>query len=111
MANIPESKIKANVELPYVSINVNGTDYKVSAFLFNNRGEVKFADSNTFNKIVFESTHNTPFLLGSFYINDNENSNTLSKVDLGKVTGSISELNSYGDGQEFLRIKIAAKAA
>jgi hypothetical protein len=111
MADIPESKIKANVELPYVSINVNGTDYKVSAFLFNNRGEVKFADSNTFNKIVFESTHNTPFLLGSFYINDNENSNTLSKVDLGKVTGSISELNSYGDGQEFLRIKIAAKAA
>ena len=56
MANVPEAKTKANVDLPHVTINANGTDYKISAFLFNNRGEVKFADSNTFNKVVFESS-------------------------------------------------------
>ncbi len=111
MANVPEAKTKANVDLPHVTINANGTDYKISAFLFNNRGEVKFADSNTFNKVVFESNHNTPFLMGSLYINDNENATTLSKVDLGQVTGSISEYNTYGDGQEFLRIKVAAKTS
>ncbi len=109
MANIPEAKIKAPQDLPHVTINANGTDYKISAFLFNNRGEAKFVDANTLNKIVFESNHNTPFLMGSIYINDNENATTLSKVDLGTMTGSISEYNSYGDGQEFLRIRIAAK--
>ena len=67
MANVPESNIKATPELPHVTINANGTDYKVSVFLSNNRGEAKFIDSNTFNSIVFESNHNTPFLLGSLY--------------------------------------------
>ena len=30
MANTPQSKIKATEGLPYVTINANGTDYKVS---------------------------------------------------------------------------------
>lgn len=116
MANVPESNIKATPELPHVTINANGTDYKVSVFLSNNRGEAKFIDSNTFNSIVFESNHNTPFLLGSLYINDMENAVTLSKVDLDDIygaatSGSISEFNTYGDGDNFIRVKITSKTS
>ena len=112
MANVPESNIKATPELPHVTINANGTDYKVSVFLSNNRGEAKFIDSNTFNSIVFESNHNTPFLLCSLYINDTENAVSLSKVDLGtKGGGSITEFNVFGDGDTFLRVRITAKTS
>ena len=68
MANVPESNIKATPELPHVTINANGTDYKVSTFLTNNRGEAKFIDSNTFNSIVFESNHNTPLSSDETYV-------------------------------------------
>ena len=98
--------------LPSITINANSTDYKISTFLFNNRGEVKFADSNTFHSIIFESNHNTPFLLGSLYINDTENAVSLSKVDLGtKGGGSITEFNVFGDGDTFLRVRITAKTS
>ena len=119
MANTPQSKIKATGELPQVTINANGTDYKVSIFLFNARGESRFIDSSSFHAITIETTHNTPFILGHLALTDELNSSALNKVDLGieerivmkKASAALSEINNYGDGEEFLRIKITSKSS
>ena len=109
MANIVEPKIKPSSDLPHLSINADGTDYKVSVFLFNNDGEIKFVDSNSFNKIVFETVHTTPFLLGTLTVGDEGNMTALNKVDTELSSPLLSEYNSTGDGQEFLRVKISTK--
>ncbi len=54
MADIKQSKIKAVKDFPYVSINANGTDYKVTTFIFNNRGEARYIDSSSLNQIIFD---------------------------------------------------------
>jgi hypothetical protein len=111
MADIKQSKIKAVKDFPYVSINANGTDYKVTTFIFNNRGEARYIDSSSLNQIIFETNHNTPFLLGSLSLNNNENSSTLNKVDFGNHAGVLSEVNSYGDGELFIKIIIKTKSS
>ena len=110
MADIPQAKIKAVKDIPYVSINANGTDYKVTAFLFNNRGEARYIDSSSLYQIVFETNHDTPFLLGSIHLNNDKNLNTLNKADFGSYSGALSEINSYGDGEEFIKITIKSKS-
>ena len=111
MADIPQAKIKAVRDFPHVSINANGTDYKVTAFLFNSRGEARYIDAGALYEIVFETNHNTPFLLGSLSINDQQNTSTLNKVDFGGHSGALSEINSYGDGEEFIKILIKSKSS
>jgi len=109
MGKSPQSKIKAAANNPYVTINANSTDYKVQTYIHNSRGEIKFIDSNSFNGLLFETNYNTPFLLGVLTVNDELNSTVLNKVDLGE-NSPFSELNSYGDGQEFIRIIIKTKS-
>ena len=109
MGNTPQSKIKASVNNPYVTINANSTDYKVQTYIHNSRGEIKFIDSNAFNGLLFETNYNTPFLLGVLTVNDELNSTVLNKVDLGE-NSPFSELNSYGDGGEFIRVIVKTKS-
>ncbi len=106
MADIPQAKIKAATDFPFVSINANGTEYEVTAFLFNSRGEARYIDSTSLSQIVLETNHDTPFLLGSMSINDEQNSTTINKVDFGPNAAALSEINSYGDGEEFIKILI-----
>ena len=103
MGKHPQTKIKAASEKPHVSINANSTDYKVQTYIYNSKGEIKFIDSNAFNSLLFETNFNTPFLLGSLTVNDELNSIVLNKVELGNDS-PFSELNTYGDGQEFIRV-------
>ena len=109
MGKSPQSKIKAATENPYVTINANSTDYKVQTYIHNSRGEIKFIDSNAFNGLLFENNYNTPFLLGVLTVNDELNSTVLNKVDL-EDSSPFSELNSYGDGGEFIRVIVKTKS-
>jgi len=109
MGKSPQSKIKAATENPYVTINANGTDYKVQTYIHNSRGEIKFIDSNAFSGLLFETNYNTPFLLGVLTVNDELNSTVLNKVDL-EDSSPFSELNSYGDGGEFIRVIVKTKS-
>ena len=109
MGNTPQAKIKAAVEKPYVSINANSTDYKVQTYIHNSKGEIKFIDSNAFNSLLFETNFNTPFLLGALTVNDELNSIVLNKVDVAD-SSPFSELNSHGDGGEFIRVIVKTKS-
>ena len=106
MADLVEPKIKPNSDLPHITIDASGTEYKVSVFLFNSNGEIKFIDANSFNSAVFQTIHTTPFLLGTLSLNDELNMVSLNKVDTGFDSLTFSEYNTTSDGQEFLRIKI-----
>jgi len=110
MADLVEPKIKPNSDLPHITIDASGTEYKVSVFLFNSNGEIKFVDANAFNSVVFQTIHTTPFLLGTLSLNDELNMTSLNKVDTGFDSLAFSEYNTTSDGQEFLRIKISSKS-
>ena len=109
MADVLEPKIKPSTDLPHITINASGTEYKVSVFLFNSNGEIKFVDANTFNDVVFQTIHTTPFLLGTLTLNDELNMISLNKVDTGFDSLAFSEYNTTSNGQEFIRIKISSK--
>ena len=110
MANLVESKINPSSDLPHITIDAAGTEYKVSVFLFNSNGEIKFVDANSFNEVVFQTIHTTPFLLGTLTLNDELNMVSLNKVDTGFDSLAFSEYNTTNNGQEFLRIKISSKS-
>ena len=111
MADLVEPKLKPNSDLPHITIDASGTEYKVSVFLFNSNGEIKFIDANSFNSAVFQTIHTTPFLLGTLSLNDELNMVSLNKVDTGFDSLAFSEYNTTSDGQEFLRIKISSKSS
>jgi hypothetical protein len=86
-----------------VSINASSTDYNITAVLFNNKGEGRFIDSNSLEGLVFETNYNTPFLMGNVTVVNDDNTDILNKIDL---KSSISNINTYGDGQYFLKLKV-----
>tara|TARA_R110000824_G_scaffold95050_1_gene228784 strand:+ start:26 stop:1468 length:1443 start_codon:yes stop_codon:yes gene_type:complete len=86
-----------------VSINANGTEYKMVSILFNSRGESRFIDSNCFEGVTFETYQTSPFLLGSLIVVNDSNMDSLNKLNF---KSPISNINEYGDGNLFLKIKI-----
>ena len=109
MADVIEPKIKPSSDIPHITIDASGTEYKVSVFLFNSNGEIKFVDANAFNEIVLQTIHTTPFLLGTLTLNDELNMVSLNKVDTGFDSLAFSEYNTTSNGQEFVRIKVSSK--
>ena len=86
-----------------VRVTANSTDYNITAVLFNNKGEGRFIDSNSLEGLVFETSYNTPFLMGNLTVVNDDNIDILNKVDL---KSSISNINTYGDGEYFLKLKV-----
>ena len=86
-----------------VSITANSTDYNITAILFNNKGEGRFIDSNSLEGLVFETNYTTPFLMGNLTAVNEGNTDILNKIDL---KSSISNINTYGDGEYFLKLKV-----
>jgi len=87
-----------------IFITTNGCNYDVQVILFNSQGESKFVDSSSFNNLAFETNYNTPFLVGSLTVDNNNNLEPLNKLSI--INQNLSELNTYGDGLEFIKIKI-----
>jgi len=96
------SKVLPKQELA-VTVNANGTEYKVVAVVFNSKGEGRFIDSNSFESVSFETYHTSPFLMGTLTTGNESNMDVLNKLDL---KSSISSVNEYGDGKLFLKLKI-----
>ena len=86
-----------------VSINANGTEYKLESILFNNRGEARFIGSNCFEGLTFETYQTSPFLMGSLIVVNESNMDSLNKLNF---KSPVSNINEYGDGSLFLKIKI-----
>jgi len=86
-----------------VSINANGTEYKIESILFNKRGESRFIGSNCFEGLTFETHQNSPFLMGSLIAINESNMDSLNKLNF---KSPVSNINEYGDGSLFLKIKI-----
>ena len=86
-----------------VSINANGTEYKLESILFNNRGEARFIGSNCFEGLTFETYQTSPFLMGSLIVVNESNMDSLNKLNF---KSPVSNINEYGDGNLFLKIKI-----
>jgi len=86
-----------------VTVNANSTEYKVVAILFNNKGEGRFIDSNSFESLSFETYHTSPFLMGTLITGNSSNMDVLNKLD---IKSPISNINEYGDGKLFLKLKV-----
>lgn len=86
-----------------VSVNANGTEYKVISILYNSRGEGRFIDSNCFEGLTFETSQTSPFLMGSLNVVNEDNMDALNKLNF---KSPMSNINEYGDGNLFLKIKI-----
>jgi hypothetical protein len=86
-----------------VSINANGTEYKLESILFNKRGEARFIGSNCFEGLTFETHQTSPFLMGSLIAVNESNMDSLNKLNF---KSPVSNINEYGDGSLFLKIKI-----
>ena len=86
-----------------VSINANGTEYKLESTLFNSHGEGRFIVSNCFEELTFETYQTSPFLMGSLTLVNESNMDSLNKLNFNSP---ISNINEYGDGSLFLKIKI-----
>ena len=112
MADVLKSNLKATKDAS-ITINASGTDYNLSIFLYNAHGEVRFIDSSSFEGITFETLHTTPFLIGTLTLADIDAGHSFNKVDFSNIPDAkvMSEVNSYGDGQEFLRVKITSKSS
>jgi len=86
-----------------VSINADGTEYKLEFILFNNHGEARFIGSNCFEGVTFETYQTSPFLMGSLIVVNESNMDSLNKLNF---KSPVSNINEYGDGGLFLKIKI-----
>jgi hypothetical protein len=86
-----------------VSVNANGTEYKVVSILYNSRGEGRFIDSNCFEGLTFETYQTSPFLMGNLNVVNEDNMDSLNKLNF---KSPMSNINEYGDGNLFLKIKI-----
>ena len=86
-----------------VSINANGTEYKLESTLFNSHGEGRVIVSNCFEELTFETYQTSPFLMGSLTLVNESNMDSLNKLNFNSP---ISNINEYGDGSLFLKIKI-----
>jgi len=53
-----------------VSINANGTEYKIESILFNKRGESRFIGSNCFEGLTFESVQKAAEFMLNLYFED-----------------------------------------
>ena len=95
----PATNSIVNKQEQYFTVKANGTSYRITVILFNNKGEARALGQNSFQALTFETSYTTPFLLGSLTV-VNE-----SSMDLLNINGS-SVTNTYGHGEEFIKIKI-----
>ena len=96
------SKVVPTIESS-VSVDANGTEYKTVCILFNNPGESRVINSNCFEELTFETYQTSPLLMGTLKVVDDSNIDALNKLNF---KSPISNINEYGDGNLFLKIKI-----
>jgi hypothetical protein len=108
----PPVPLQPPVKPPAITVNANSTDYYVSIILFNSLGQVMPIASNAFESISFETLKSTPLLIGTLVLKDEglELNKWGEGLDLGPDAKKLTELNSHGSGQEFLKVKITHKA-
>ena len=96
----PSTNSIVNKKEPFFTIEANGSRYNVTVIILNNKGEARIINQNSFQNVTFETTHTSPFLLGSLTLVNESNIDLLN-------SNHGTETNSYGHGDEFIKIKIS----
>ena len=108
------------VKPPAITVNANSTDYYVSIIIFN-VSEDQYGEqttqvfpiaSNAFKSISFETLKSTPLLIGTLVLNDDglDLNKWGEDLNLKDEAEKMTEINSHGNGQEFLKVTITHKA-
>ena len=82
VSNIKELSTSRNT----FQITAGGSNYFISINFVNSQGQLKHINRLEFDKLVFESSYKSPFIIGRLQlINNNEQNNFLNRI--GKNTG------------------------
>ena len=104
VSNIKELSTSRNT----FQITAGGSNYFISINFVNSEGQLKHINRLEFDKLVFESSYKSPFIIGRLQlINNNEQNNFLNRI--GKNTGL--EYKRLGSGGEYIHIIIEQQAA
>ena len=92
-------------------ITAEGSNYFISINFINVEGQRRHVNKLEFNKLVFESSYKSPFIIGRLeLLNNNEQNNFLNRT--GKYIGQTNhDYKMLGAGGEFIHITIEQQAS